>query len=149
MKHVKAIGIKFIIVSLVVFSLFGIFTNVSLMILLWMSLVLTGIDYVVGDLLFLRRLGNLKATILDFGLVFITVWILANVFIDTSPAMTLVSFYAAFILTLAEPLFHGYMEEKVFEEERAFPFTSQFQTEFAEEIDPNEADQDHKSESKK
>lgn len=134
MNHFKAIGIKFIVVAIVIFSLFSIFTNASLSNLLWMAIILTGVSYYIGDIVLLRRFGNLTTTFMDFGLVFLMTWVVANLLLSPSPAMTLVSFYCAFILTFTEALFHGYMQEKVFSTEEELPSANQLQMEFAEEI---------------
>ncbi|MGM8364006.1 YndM family protein [Virgibacillus sp. W0181] len=149
MNHGKAIVIKFIIVSIVICSLFGIFTNVTLSMLFVMSLIVTGVAYFIGDLLLLRKFGNVIATFLDFGLLILSVWMLANLFIDTSMAMLLVSFYVAFIITFTEPLFHGYMQEKVFANEPKFPSSGQLQTEFAEEVDMDNISVENRDDSEK
>ena len=67
MDHLKVIGIKFIVIAVVIYSLFGILYNATLMNLFWISLLITGISYLIGDLFILRKFGNIKATIADFG----------------------------------------------------------------------------------
>lgn len=139
MKHVKALGIKWIIIVTIMFSLFGIFHNVSLASLLFMSIIVTGASYVLGDLLLLPRIGNVFATLADFGLSFVLFGLLSIVLIETTFPITLASLAAAFFTTSIEPLFHAYMQEKVFPIQRAhlsFPL-SHLQTETSEEIDPD------------
>lgn len=114
MSHVKAIGIKFIYISIIIFSLFGIFNNVSIGKLFIMSALMTGISYVVGDLMIYPRIGNVISTILDFGLAFISILILGGLMIVNNMQVTFAALAAAFFIMCIEPLFHAYMTEKVF-----------------------------------
>src|SRR5690625_6352048 len=82
--HLKVIGIKFIVIAVVIYSLFCILYNATLMNLFWISLLITGISYLIGDLFILRKFGNIKATIADFGLSFISIWILGSLFFTES-----------------------------------------------------------------
>lgn len=146
MDHLKALGIKFIYTSIIIFSLFGIFNNVSIGKLFIMSLMTTGISYIVGDLIVLPRIGNIRSTILDFGLSFLTVLILGGLFIITDIKITLASLAAAFFMMCIEPLFHTYMVERVFNPDKDLVKDHNHQikttqlhpkllTEFAEETD--------------
>lgn len=146
MNHAKALGIKWIFIAIITFSLFGIFYNVSLTSLFSISVIVTGISYIVGDLLILPRVGNVFATLLDFGLSFILFALLSSVLIPTTMPIMLASLAGAFFSASIEPLFHAYMQEKVFidePEESSFPL-SQFQAELSEESDPDiKSDQNH------
>lgn len=146
MAHLKAISIKFIYISIITFSLFGIFNNASLGKLLFMSVLTTGISYVLGDLMIFPRIGNLISTILDFGLAFLSILILGGLLIITNFQITLASLAAAFFIMCIEPLFHTYMTERVFNPDEdiikdpndSITITKvrpQLLTEFAEETD--------------
>jgi len=134
-RHAKAIGIKFIIVSVVLFSLSGIFHNVTLTKLLFMSVSVTGFTYVLGDVFMYRRFGNIIATLFDFALSFIAVWFLAYTMIEASMSMMLASLGATYLLTMTEPLFHTYMKERVFQVDDELEYSGELQTEFAEEME--------------
>lgn len=139
-RHAKAIGIKFIIVSIVIFSLFGIFYNVSLAKLFMMSVIVTGVAYVLGDLFMYPRFGNFLATLSDFALAFGSVWVLSYALIGMSMPLTLASLAAAYFIATTEPLFHTYMKEKVLQieedpEYRPARVPSELQTEFAKDMD--------------
>lgn len=140
MRHSIAIGIKLIIVSIVILSLFGIFNQAALMPLILMSLIATGIGYLIGDLLILRRFGNVSASLADFVLHFLTIWALASMFLGTSTPLMIASIAASYLITVTEPLYHAYLIERVFVEDDekdldvAMPL--EYQTEFAEEEDP-------------
>jgi len=138
MKHVKALSIKFLIVGVVIFSILSIFESATIMDMLSISLLVTGLAYVIGDLFILPRFGNAVATIADFGLVGLSVWTLSVMFIGTGPGWV-PSFSASFFISLSEILFHAYMKEKIIVKEKRennvvlFPANRRLQTEFAEE----------------
>src|SRR5690625_803764 len=144
--HIKALGIKFIYISIIIFSLFGIFYNVSVGKMFLMSVLVSGISYVLGDLMLYPRVGNLIASILDFGLAFLSIVTLGGLLISTTMPTTLASLAAAFFIMCIEPLFHAYMTERVFNPTKDFvkdpndllniiQVHPQLQTEFAEETD--------------
>ncbi|WP_077618070.1 YndM family protein [Bacillus sinesaloumensis] len=140
MKHAKALGIKFIMISIVLLSLFGIFRGASFGEIILMSILVTGLAYVVGDLFTLPRTGNVVATIADFGLTFFAIWILSTMFMENTSALITASLAAAGLISLAEALFHSYMQNKVLdnteEQSQTRPqFRPSYQTEFAEEYE--------------
>lgn len=139
MIHLKALGIKAIAIGITVFSLFGIFYDASLTNLFWVSLLTTGLSFLIGDVFILRRFGNLTASIVDFPLAFVTLWILCGMFIEASFPIISVSLIAAFFITCCEPFIHTYLNENLeaerFEERKRGSGTARLQTEFSEELD--------------
>ncbi|WP_165769183.1 YndM family protein [Virgibacillus profundi] len=136
MAHLKVLGIKFIVIAILVFSLFGIIYNATLLNLFWISLLVTGISYLIGDLFILRRFGNVTATIADFGLAFLSIWLLGNLFLAEGMPVILLSLTAAFFMTCGEPLIHIYIQNQFSDDhQRGFGTKKQLQTEFAEETD--------------
>ncbi|WP_158591816.1 YndM family protein [Oceanobacillus halophilus] len=140
MRHMKALAIKFIFTAVVLYSLLTIFEAASLTEILLISLLVTGIAYLIGDLVILRRFSNLVATIADFGLAFAAIWLFSSFFIYAASPIVTVSAFSAFFLAISEALFHIYMNEKVFEKEDDrrddLTFTkSRLQAEFSEEED--------------
>lgn len=151
MVHLKTLGIKAIVIGITVFSLFGIFYNANLTNLFWVSVLATGITYLIGDLFILRRFGNVTASVADFPLAFLSIWLLCGWFIEASIPVITTSLMAAFFITCCEPFIHTYMtenlEEKKFEEKENAERTSQLQTEFSEEFEAKMPDdQDKKRE---
>src|SRR5699024_10741676 len=71
MEYMKAFAIKFAIVSVVIYSIFGVFLNASMGNLFWLSLLITGALFVISDLLLLPRIGTVWTTILDFGFIYL------------------------------------------------------------------------------
>lgn len=135
-RHAKALGIKYIIISIVTFSLFGVFINTTLAELFFMSVLLTLFAYFIGDVFIYPRLGNIIATFTDFAFYFILTWLWSYGFVGMSLSHTIASLAAAYLLTMTEPLFHTYMKEKILvdaEEDMLFE-QGALQTEIAEEM---------------
>ena len=142
MNHIKALGIKWIIVAIVTFSLFGIFHYVSLGQLLLMSVIIALTSYVLGDLLILPRIGNVFATLADFAILFVLFAVLGNGWMPTTFPIILASLAGAFFISITEPLYHTYLIEHIFPRERtSFPLR-QLQTEASEELDPDLSSED-------
>jgi hypothetical protein len=78
MKHVKALAIKFVS-SLVLLSLIlGLFFDMAYSNIFLITLVLGVAAYLIGDLLILPRTNNTVATIADFGLAFLIIWLMSE-----------------------------------------------------------------------
>lgn len=151
-RHLRAVGIKFVVVSTVILSLFGIFYHVTFSYLLFMCLVTTGVSYGVGDLLIYPRLGNLWSTVIDSVTYFAVLWVLSSFIIGVSMPLTLATIAATYFLTIAEPLFHTYMKERVYQVEDKpsieYMPLGNLQMEASEEIDdPKLRSNDDKEES--
>jgi hypothetical protein len=142
MKHLKALLIKFVGTSIVLLSLFGIFSeSTSIGEIITFGVLTTLISYFVGDLFILPKFGNLVATIADFGLSFLLLWGLSSFFIGPSLSVTLTSFFAALGITIVEGLFHIYMKSIILDDNRSekeFRIdNTRYATEFSEEHDPH------------
>ncbi|GLO65493.1 YndM family protein [Oceanobacillus kimchii] len=137
MKHLKAIGIKFIIMATILLSIVSVFEFVSVAEIIVMSAILTLAAYVIGDLWILPKMGYVAATIGDLFFSYASVWLLLYVFLGTAFPITTASIYIAIIISLTESVFHIYIKEKILEGEvnknirRSNMQT--VQTEFAEE----------------
>jgi signal transduction histidine kinase len=138
MKHVIALGIKYTSVATVLFSVLTIFYKASLAEILFISLFITLAAYVIGDLFILPRFGNLIATVADFVLALVSVWVLSVIFIQGTLTIFTASIVAAVFISLTEALFHTYMTNRVFNN-RESKYSDEkmdltrMQTEFAEE----------------
>lgn len=146
-RHLRAVGIKFILVSVVILSLYGIFYHLTFSHLLFMSLLITGLSYGIGDLIVYPRLGNLWSTVIDSVMYFSILWLLSSVIVGVPAPITLVALAATYFLTIAEPLFHTYMKERVYEIEddhtvEEIPL-GHLQMEMSEEIDDPKIRHDH------
>lgn len=143
MNHLKIFGIKFIVITITVLSLFGIFNYANFGNLFLIGLLTTIISYLIGDMLILRRFGNVIASISDFVLAFFTYWTLASFFIGQSEAIMITSLAAAFFTACAEAFLHLYILNQFsnFKGRKDHESMGQLQTEFAEEMDVKD-DQD-------
>src|SRR5690625_4049603 len=137
MEHVKILGIKFIAISITVLSFFGIFNQTNLGDLILISVLTTIFSYLLGDMVILRKFGNAIASIADFGLSFVSYWVLASLFIEGSGPILVTSLIAAFFTACVEPFIHGYILNQFtdFRKREEHRPMNQLQTEFAEEMD--------------
>ena len=145
MEHLKAIGIKWIYTTIILLSLLAMFDAITLQQILIISFIITGVTYIVGDLMVLPSLGNLITTIIDFGLIFLSVWMLVALFLEQTATIVLVSAAVAYFFSMCEALFHAYMKERVLPKKRAvvIPFPNmQLQTEFSKELFPKKDDKE-------
>ncbi|MFC3884347.1 YndM family protein [Bacillus songklensis] len=74
MRHVLAFSIKFMATLVVLGVVLGLFNNLSIVDVLTISIVLSAVGYIIGDLFILRRTNNSVASLADFGLAFLVIW---------------------------------------------------------------------------
>lgn len=77
MRHVIAFSIKFLSTLIVLGIILGLFFNYSILDVLTISIVISAVGYLLGDLFLYRRSNNLTATIADFGMAFLVVWFMS------------------------------------------------------------------------
>ncbi|MDY0407043.1 YndM family protein [Virgibacillus sp. 179-BFC.A HS] len=143
MNHLKYLGIKFIVIGIAILSIYGMFDHVPIPNLIIMSAIATGVSYIIGDALILRRYGNLAATIADFVLMAGTLWALSLMFVGPGQPILLPTLFSSYFILFCEPFIHAYILENEHErkahdeneEHHAAPALHQarLQTEFAEE----------------
>lgn len=143
----KSLVMKFVMTLAVLWIVLGWFYGISFTDILILSLVVTAIGY-VADLFILPRAGNVFSSVLDFGLVLLTVWVLgAYLFEDPVPLAT-AAILSAIAVTIGEMFFHRYMERiqgnnngdtMTFESQRGYYNRTDVQTEFGKEFDTEEA----------
>ncbi len=144
MNHLKAIGIKFIVIATILFSILSIFDTASLTEILMISFIVTGAAYLIGDLFILPKYGNFRACLADFGLAFLSVLLLTFLFMEGDYPRVLISGFAAFFIAISEGLFHIYMKEKVLsdrEDESKAIGNHAYLAEFSEEENPKRKDE--------
>ena len=132
MDYVKAFFIKFVMIAVVLgVVISGIFDGEFEDTLL-ISLVLTIIAYVLGDLIIFRKAGdnenrnsdhvkrNTIATISDFILSFLVIWLMGkSLFTDDSDVLT-AAMVSALIIAVGEWFFHKYLDRHVFNEKHPY-----------------------------
>jgi hypothetical protein len=137
MDHAKALGIKLIVIGVVLFSILGIFYTASIGNIFLITLLVTGIAYVIGDLIILPRYGNIFATVADFGLAFFSIWLLSIMLIEANGEIIAASLFASIFIAIGEGVFHIYMKKNVLKNDQKREgnqvINRNFQTEAGEE----------------
>ncbi|MCY8515548.1 DUF2512 family protein [Bacillus atrophaeus] len=114
MVHVKALAIKGIMTLIVLYLVLGLGFNFTFGDTLLMTIVLGVISYLLGDLYVLPKWNNMIATVADFGLAFLVVWLMGMpLSMGLSPGMlALAALFAAIVMAIGEYFFHFYMMSK-------------------------------------
>jgi hypothetical protein len=136
MKHIKAIAIKFVSSLVLLSIILGLFFDMAFSNILLISLVLGVAAYFIGDLLILPRTNNTVATLADFGLAFLIIWLMSEnlTYGDNHFSMSLI---AALGVALFEYMFHKYLARNILPDRgRQQTTTLQYQTEASEELTP-------------
>lgn len=116
MRHLIALALKFSLTTLILFMILGAFYDVSFTDVFLISAVLTVLGY-LGDILILPRVGNVIATIGDFGLTLITVWLMGIYRFDEDVSLLGAPFVSAATIALGEWFFHKYMKNTLLDRE--------------------------------
>ncbi|MDA2067964.1 YndM family protein [Bacillus cereus] len=138
MKHVKAFAVKFVSNLILLSVILGFFFNMQFRNIFLITLVLCAAAYLIGDLLILPRTNNTVATIIDFGLAFVVIWLMSEnlTYGDDELIMSLI---AAIGVALFEYMFHRYLSKNILSDRltRQRPAnTLQYQTEASKELTP-------------
>lgn len=149
MEHVKALLIKFVMCLAVVWIILGGFYNIGFGHVLTISIVLTIVSYLLGDLFLLPRFENWGATISDFILAFAIIWVYSVYFIGVNFPVLTAAGLTSLVLAVGEWFFHMYVGnhvlrqdfESYMEDDRGKLGDRNLRAEFGEEIDPNLEDE--------
>ncbi len=149
MRHLKALLIKFVMSLAVVWIVLGGFYNIDFGHVLTLSIVLTIVSYILGDLFLLARFENWGATISDFILAFAVIWLYSVNFIAEDFPLLTAAGLTSLLLAVGEWFFHKYMDNRILradfesymEEERVKLDNRNLQAEFGEEIEPKPEDE--------
>ena len=137
MKHMKNLAIKFISILAVLFIILGIFYDMSFGNVLSISVVLTLASYLIGDLLILRRTNNTMATISDFALAFLVIWLMGEN-LTYGDSLIMPALIAAAGIALFETFFHKYVARQIDEasDHQNRSTNLRYQTEASSELTP-------------
>ncbi|MGN7177027.1 hypothetical protein BK139_10400 [Paenibacillus sp. FSL R5-0490] len=123
MEHIKAILIKFVMITAVLgIILTGIF-DISFTETLIISFILTLGAYVIGDMMIFRMSGdetehtkrNTIATLSDIGLSFVVIWLLSELMASGKDDLAMAAFISALLIGAGEWFFHVYLDKRVFD----------------------------------
>ncbi|MDQ0159449.1 YndM family protein [Alkalibacillus salilacus] len=139
MNHIKLLLIKAVASFLLLYVILGTNYPVTFDDVLFITVILGALSYVIGDLLILLRTNNTVATISDFILSFMVVYFMLSMMTIGVPLFE-VSLFAAFGITVFEVFFHLYVlnEHDVEPESRTeHRRPQQLQTEVSDELAPD------------
>lgn len=115
MKHIIALVVKYVMVASVLEIILGIFTNLSILEILIISLTITIMTYIIGDLLIFSIFNNSVAAVADAGLCWLIIYLFNYVwpirYISLLSALS-----AAVIVGIGEIFFHMYIERNVLQQ---------------------------------
>lgn len=113
MEYVRAAVLKFVIVTAILYIILSLFYGASFVNVLWTSLNLTFWAYLIGDLLLLPYAGNRVALVTDFGIAFLSIWIMAVYTFSPNVPLVSATLVATIAITVGEWFFHAYMRKYV------------------------------------
>lgn len=136
MDHVKALLIKFVMVAVVLGLVLTLGFNVGFGDTMLVSLVLTVVAYILGDLMIFRKAGepseynqrNMIASFCDFVLTFIVIWFLGSSMFPQETNTLLASLISGIVIAAGEWFFHKYLDSQVFHENGSKHHTSNHPT---------------------
>lgn len=137
-KHVKAFLIKFIVSFALLYIILGLMYEMTFGEVLLLSAVLGIAAYVIGDILILPRTNNTVATIADFVLAGIVIYLFADGMTAANNVFT-ITLIATIAVSLFEIFFHRYLENNVLPADNNKPSNRElrYQTEISDELGPD------------
>lgn len=121
MKHLIALAIKFVIITLVLLVILTWAFDVSFMNTLMISLALTALSYAIGDLLIFLNAGkpthqstrNTIATFADFIMALAVILLIGWLLTGELASMVAPALVSALVLSAGEWFFHQYVDRSV------------------------------------
>ena len=124
MNHVKALVMKFVMIAAVLLIILTLFYDVPFMDTIWISLVLTLVAYIMGDLMIFRKAGgrsdqtkrNAIATVSDIVVAFLVIWLMGDALVGDNTNIITPAIISAIVIGGGEWFFHKYLDRSVFPE---------------------------------
>ncbi|WP_449621442.1 YndM family protein [Robertmurraya sp. Marseille-Q9965] len=108
MGNLKAIAIKFIATLAILYLILGLYYGMTFGTVLLITLVLGIVAYLIGDLGVLPRTSNIVATLADFALALLVVWLMISWLTASTTAFTM-ALITAIGVAIVEYFFHKYL----------------------------------------
>lgn len=137
MKNTTILLMKFI-TAIIAFAIgLDLFFDATILEILSFSFFITLISYIIGDKMILPRLGMSNATIADFLLTYMSVWVFGSVLLNNILQIAWGSLLSASIITIGEIFVHRSLADTVTNERQYRNYSPKlaYGTEFAEEND--------------
>ena len=121
MRHLLALAIKFVMVTVVLLLVLTLGFDVSFVDTLLISLALTALSYAMGDIMIFLNAGrpenqssrNTIATFADFVMAFLVIWLIGWLLTGQNFEMVTPALVAALVLAAGEWFFHLYVDRSV------------------------------------
>lgn len=111
MRHLGSIALKFVMISLIFYLVLGLGYRFNFSSIVLMSLIITLLSYLVGDLFILPFAGNTIAAVADGALAVLGVWILSR-FYGLSIPWAAPVIIAIALFAFSEWFFHRYVIDR-------------------------------------
>jgi hypothetical protein len=147
MKHTVVLAMKFIS-NVIIFTIaLDLFFEASIADILSFSVLLTIVSYFIGDRILLSRVGNVNATIADFFLAYLIVWIFGNILLHSYLQVAWGSIITAILVAFSEVFVHRYIlsQSKTMDQDQSksiFNGKLAYGMEIGEEYNPSEKDKE-------
>lgn len=112
MNHLITLVIKYVMIAVVSEIVLGVYSNLSIKEILLLSLAVTVITYLIGDLLILYVFNNSVAAVADAGLCWMIIY-LANYMWPARDVPLLTALAAAAVIGVGEVFLHIYVEKNI------------------------------------
>jgi Protein of unknown function (DUF2512) len=109
MRHLTVLIIKFIACTIAFAIGLDLFFDANIVDVLSFSLTVTVASYLLGELIVLKHFNSTAATIADFLLAYMSVWIFGSIVLNDYMQIAWGSIISAVIITGAEVLVHRYL----------------------------------------
>ncbi len=107
MEFWRAIGLKLLFTVITILSLLAIFSEANLRSMIGITLFVFAVSFLIGDLVILRKVSSITATIIDFPLYLLLLWISCDFFLFADILETYgIPLMGATFLTILEPFVH-------------------------------------------
>lgn len=121
MRHLLALGIKFVMVTVVLLIVLTWIFDVPFVDTLLISLALTALSYAMGDIMIFLNAGkpenqstrNTIATFADFVTAFLVIWLIGWLLTGQNIEMVTPALISALVISAGEWFFHVYVDQSV------------------------------------
>lgn len=148
MKHLIALSSKIAFTLALLYVILDRVYYASFLSVMFIALFLGFVSYLSGDMLVLPRTNNIIASLADFGLSFVMIWVFALTQTRNDFSPFAAALLSAVCLTVFEYFFHRYLLKNVLDETFRNELTTrdntlQYQTEAADELLPDVTNEKH------
>ncbi|WP_027416982.1 DUF2512 family protein [Aneurinibacillus terranovensis] len=110
MKHGTPLLIKFVMTMAILYIILGLFYTVTFGTVFTMSVAVTVLAYLLGDLFILPTTGNPIASAADMGLTFLIIWFLSYLLAVFIPMTAIL--ISTIVIGIGEWFFHVYLQNR-------------------------------------